>query len=223
MRHLASLGLLALTPLFAACDQTTFFSRNNSAAQDPVVQAAAQNSADRAVALAPDASTEVAGSARVQHLTGEDYVISQVQVGNFPCKDNVHVSVTADPSNPRMFLVEGKGFSYRMKPVTTKSGAIRLEDEEGGLVWLQVATKSMLMNQKAGKRLADACVSPRQIARAEELGAAPALPVAAAPTKAPAKPAASKAPAKKKAQTAKKTSTKTAAKPAAKKTATAKK
>lgn len=208
MRFPLYANLLLTLPLLAACDQTSFFARNQQP-QDPVLAAAAQNPSDKAVAL----PQEIVASAKVEHLTGEDYVISQVQLGNFPCSNNIHISVAADPANPKWFLVEGKGFSYRMKPVTTQSGAIRLEDEEGGLVWLQVATKSMLMNQKAGKRLADACVSPRQVARAQELdGAATALPVSAETATAKKKSATTaKGNASQKAATAKKSTAKTTA------------
>ena len=62
---------------------------------------------------------------------------------------------------PGYFNLKGKGYSYRMHPVVTSTGAIRLEDQhDGGAVWLQLANKSMLMDQKAGKRLADECIEP---------------------------------------------------------------
>ena len=62
-----------------------------------------------------------------------------------------------------------------MHPVVTSTGAIRLEDNhDGGAVWLQLSNKSMLMDQKAGKRLADECASPAQLAVAEALKKNPA-------------------------------------------------
>ena len=54
-----------------------------------------------------------------------------------------------------------------MFPVETSTGAIRLEDPKGGAVWLQLANKSMLMSQKHGQRLADACVNTDQALVAE--------------------------------------------------------
>ena len=70
---------------------------------------------------------------------------------------------------PGYFDVQVKNQKFRMFPVVTTTGAIRLEDPKAGVVWLQLANKSMLMNQKQGKRLADACVSPEQVAMAEIL------------------------------------------------------
>jgi hypothetical protein len=51
-----------------------------------------------------------------------------------------------------------------MHPEESRTGAIRLEDPVRGALWLQLANKSMLMNQKEGKRLADECQSPEQVA-----------------------------------------------------------
>ena len=94
---------------------------------------------------------------------------------------------------------------FVMHPVESRTGAIRLEDPARGALWLQLGNKSMLMNQKEGKRLADECQSPEQLKFAAEMknrppvnllepapAAAPApanptAPAAAAPTPAPAK------------------------------------
>jgi hypothetical protein len=46
---------------------------------------------------------------------------------------------------------------------------LRLEDQSAGAVWIQLGNKSMLMDQKAGRRLADACVSADQAIVAKEL------------------------------------------------------
>jgi hypothetical protein len=68
-----------------------------------------------------------------------------------------------------------------MFPVLTTTGAIRLEDRKAGAVWLQLANKSMLMNQKLGTRIADECASPAQIAVAEAIKLNPPVSVLDAP------------------------------------------
>ena len=85
-----------------------------------------------------------------------------------------------------MFVLELGKQRFSMAPVVTSTGAIRLEDAQAGAVWLQLGNKSMLMSQKLGKRLADACVSPDQalVAQALERNPAPSLldaPVVDAP------------------------------------------
>jgi hypothetical protein len=79
------------------------------------------------------------------------------------------VTLTADSKSPGYFDVQLKNLKYRMFPVETSTGAIRLEDKLAGAVWLQLGNKSMLMNQKLGQRLADDCKSPDQALMAEML------------------------------------------------------
>ena len=49
------------------------------------------------------------------------------------------------------------------------TGALRLEDVKGQTLLLQIANKSMLMDQKRGQRLADECMSPEQNLVAEAI------------------------------------------------------
>ncbi len=104
-------------------------------------------------------------------------IAERVHVGNLPCELGASVNLTADTKNPGYFDVQGKTFKYRMFPVATTTGAIRLEDQKAGAVWLQLGNKSMLMNQKLGTRLADECVSPAQQAFAEAMKLNPPVSV----------------------------------------------
>ena len=69
------------------------------------------------------------------------------------------------------FFVSRGVNKFVMHPVESRTGAIRLEDPARGALWLQLANKSMLMNQKEGKRLADECQSPEQVAFAKNMKA----------------------------------------------------
>ena len=93
----------------------------------------------------------------------------RVHLGRLPCELGASVRLEADATQPGYFHVLGKGFHYRMHPVTTTTGAIRLEDKKAGAVWLQLANKSMLMDQSKGRRLADECAHPEQMAFAENM------------------------------------------------------
>ena len=115
-------------------------------------------------------------------LTPAELAIAErVYVGKLPCELGASVTLTPDPKVPGYFTVQVKTQKFRMFPVETTTGAIRLEDKKAGAVWLQLANKSMLMNQKAGQRLADACMSPSQVAVAEALEKNPARSVLDAP------------------------------------------
>ncbi len=52
--------------------------------------------------------------------------------------------------------------AYIMVPEETTTGAIRLVDTGGAVVWIQIPMKSMLMNQKEHHRLVDNCQEDEQ-------------------------------------------------------------
>ncbi len=101
-------------------------------------------------------------------------IAQQVHTGVLRCELGASVTLTGDPQSPGYFNVLGKNFRYRMFPVATSTGAIRLEDRKAGAVWLQLSNKSMLMNQKAGQRMADECMSPAQLTVAQGMRDRPA-------------------------------------------------
>jgi hypothetical protein len=108
-------------------------------------------------------------------LTPEELALAlRVHAGRLPCELGAFVLLVADPNAPGYFDVQLKGRKFRMMPVATSTGAIRLEDRRQGAVWLQLADKSMLMDQRLGKRLVDACVSVEQALVAAQLLKAPA-------------------------------------------------
>ena len=96
-------------------------------------------------------------------------IAQQIHLGLMPCEMGASVRVQADAAAPGYFHVQGKGFSYRMYPVRTSTGALRLEDKKAGAVWLQLANKSMLMDQKKGRRMADDCAHPEQVAYGQDM------------------------------------------------------
>ena len=101
-------------------------------------------------------------------LTPDELAIAgRVYQGELPCELGAFVTLTADPQSPGYFDLQIKKQKYRMFPVITSTGAIRLEDRHAGAVWLQLSNKSMLMNQKLGQRLADVCMNPDQMMVAE--------------------------------------------------------
>ena len=96
-------------------------------------------------------------------------IAERVHKGQLPCELGASVRLEADAEQPGYFYLHGKGFRYRMHPVATTTGAIRLEDRKAGAVWLQLANKSMLMDQNKGRRVADECANAEQVAFAENM------------------------------------------------------
>lgn len=172
--------LLMLTLPVAALAQTAAPAAKPATqpAKAPVKAAPAKPKAQSAsrTEIKTTASNVAAGIAAAEAaLTPAELAIAErVHVGTLPCELGASVSVTADPKSPGYFDVQAKTARYRMFPVATSTGAIRLEDQRSGAVWLQLGNKSMLMNQKLGQRLADECQSPAQVALAQSLRNNPA-------------------------------------------------
>lgn len=107
-------------------------------------------------------------------LSADQIAIAQhVHVGTLPCELGQSVVLLADPLVAGLFSLRIGKASYRVSPELTTTGAVRLEDKVAGIVWLQLANKSMLMNQKLGRRLADECKSAAQQQVAEEMRKSP--------------------------------------------------
>jgi len=104
-------------------------------------------------------------------LSPEQMIIAnKVLVGKIDCELGTVLTMTNDELSPgRFFLDMGNKKRFVLLPVVTSTGAVRLEEESSGAVWLQLGNKSMLMNQKEGKRLADECMNPDQLLVAQAL------------------------------------------------------
>ena len=107
--------------------------------------------------------TEAAQAATQNQLD----IAARVLTGKADCEFNQHVDVQALSGKPGHFKVAFKNVSYTMVPEETTTGAVRLEDKKAGMVWLQIPSKSMLMNSKVGQRMVDGCMQSEQRAAVE--------------------------------------------------------
>ena len=82
--------------------------------------------------------------------------------GQVHCADKVIVAITENKlPHPHYEIAIGKA-KYQAMRVATESGAVKLEDKHNGIVWLQMSNKSMLFDEKHGKRLATDCRTEEQ-------------------------------------------------------------
>jgi hypothetical protein len=86
----------------------------------------------------------------------------RVLTGPQQCEFKQTIKVESVPEKAGYFRIQHKGKKYLLVPEPTTTGAVRLEDKKAGVVWLQIANKSMLMNAKIGQRMVDECVHPTQ-------------------------------------------------------------
>jgi len=140
------------------------------AATKLVKKPAPKVTASRAAIKAKASQMAVGIMAAEAALSPEELAIAQrIHVGQVACELGVSINIKADARMPGYFDLESKRFKFRMFPVVSSTGAIRLQDARADAVWLQLANKSMLMSQKLGSRLADVCMNPAQMAVAAEM------------------------------------------------------
>ncbi len=89
-------------------------------------------------------------------------IAGRVLTGTADCELNQTVRVEPRADRPGHFRVAFRNATYTMVPEETSTGAVRLYDPRAGVVWLQIPTKSMLMNAKVGQRVVDACMQTEQ-------------------------------------------------------------
>lgn len=163
-----------------------------TAATKPTAKAAAKKNhkPTHAAQKAAEEATPIDDDPAVTLSPADLEVAKHVFVGDIPCELGAVVHIT--PHKREGFFIVRAGIQrFRMHPVESLTGAIRLEDPVAGAMWLQLGNKSMLMSQKMGKRLADDCMNPAQAAVNEALKTNP-MPSLLEPLPA-AKPAASAA------------------------------
>ncbi|MEN9451354.1 MAG: hypothetical protein RLZZ369_413, partial [Pseudomonadota bacterium] len=93
----------------------------------------------------------------------------RVLYGKYQCDQGKSITVARDQQNPGYVKLDLAKQSWTMKPVLSSTGAVRLEDIKGNTLLVQILTKSMLMDQKAGRRLVDGCAHEAQKAAEEDL------------------------------------------------------
>ena len=86
----------------------------------------------------------------------------EVLLGESGCEFNQKIQVDANSQHPGYVDMSFNKKKYTMKPVLSPTGALRLEDVRREALMIQIASKTMVMNQKTGERLVDNCVHPEQ-------------------------------------------------------------
>jgi hypothetical protein len=93
---------------------------------------------------------------------GQLTMADRVLTGVADCEFKEKVDVEKIEGHSGNFKVTFEHKAYIMVPEETTTGAIRLVDTAGAVVWIQIPMKSMLMNQKEHHRLVDNCQEDEQ-------------------------------------------------------------
>lgn len=157
---LLTAGLLAGPAAFAQASDAKPVAKQQVAKAAPTKKPAASQSRKELQSEAQGLAlaTEVTESISANQLQIADRVLT----GNAQCEFNQTVNVDPIKDKPGHFKVGFNKASYVMTPQETSTGAVRLEDKRNGIVWLQIPSKSMMMNQKVGQRMVDGCMHAEQ-------------------------------------------------------------
>jgi hypothetical protein len=167
MKALLALCLIAATPALVLA-QTAAPAKAAASKPKAKAKAPAKKKLAPSAQKAVEENTPIEDDPSIVISDADREVARKVYVGNIPCE--LGATVKVEPMKREgMFSVTTKGHRFRMHPVESRTGAIRLEDPKGGAMWLQLGNKSMLMSQKLGQRLADECMSPAQSTMADAL------------------------------------------------------
>lgn len=105
--------------------------------------------------LAPE--LDVAEADEIQLIAAKE-----VYLGESGCEFDQKIKLDPNIKHPGYIDLSFDKKTYTMKPVLSATGALRLEDVRKETLMIQIASKTMLMNQKTGQRLVDNCVHPNQ-------------------------------------------------------------
>jgi len=144
--------------------------------------------AKKAVAKKPVAKKAEPAAATNDHLSpGQLAAAEHVLTGVAECEMKEKVDIEKIAGHDGNFKVTYNHKTYTMVPEETTTGAVRLVDLTGAVVWIQIPMKSMLMNQKEHHRLVDGCeeAEQRSAVAAQQQSTNAAATAAAAQTAAP--------------------------------------
>lgn len=125
-----------------------------------------KRTAKKSLVIAPTIPLLAATSAQLQ-------AANNVLVGNYACEFGKTMRIQPHPEANGYFTLTLGSKAWVMAPHLTPTGTTRLEDIEGNTLLLQILTKSMLMDSRAGRRLVDGCVHATQHAAEIQLLAHP--------------------------------------------------
>jgi len=120
----------------------------------------------KAVEPQPEPEVEIAAADEQQLAAAKE-----VLLGESGCEFDQKIQVDANAQHPGYVDMSFNKKKYTLKPVLSSTGALRLEDVRSEALMIQIASKTMVMNQKTGQRLVDNCVHADQRTVSADSGA----------------------------------------------------
>ncbi|MEZ5660241.1 MAG: hypothetical protein R3E83_17410 [Burkholderiaceae bacterium] len=84
-------------------------------------------------------------------------LVAAMRSGEYECDLSRRVELKEVDPDGLSATLHWQGRDYPMQAVRAATGALRLEDPQAGLVWLTILGKSILLDSRDGKQLANDC------------------------------------------------------------------
>ncbi len=131
----------------------------------PADPSAGAPSASQPTPAAPSASAPAPGpllsgsspAATPAAAAPEPPVSIALDAGLYRCELNRRVVVRRIAPDRQTMVINWAGKDATLKAVEARTGALRFENVAAGLVWIAIVGKSMLLDSKAGRTLANEC------------------------------------------------------------------
>ncbi|WP_019140178.1 hypothetical protein [Noviherbaspirillum massiliense] len=118
----------------------------------------------------PQASAETAASHHkpVKKVAKKAEQADQIDVKglsrvDYKCDLGNQITVYEHPNDNKRIGLRWNKKLHELTRVDTTTGANRFEDKKSGLVWIGIPAKSMLLDAKKGRPLANECKNPQQM------------------------------------------------------------
>jgi hypothetical protein len=80
-----------------------------------------------------------------------------VKAGLYRCHQGAQIIVKNIAPDFGSIVVQFKGKDHLLFAVDTATGAVRYQDQRSGMTWIKIPSKSMLLDSKLGRQLANDC------------------------------------------------------------------
>ena len=81
--------------------------------------------------------------------------------GAYRCEENQRVDIQRDPRNANLITLNWQGQRRTLQRYDSESGLPRYEDRQNGLLWIDLPWKSVLMDLRNERPLANECKAAR--------------------------------------------------------------
>lgn len=81
----------------------------------------------------------------------------KLATGTYRCEAGMHVEVARDPASPDRMQINWNGKSHALVRDSSASGLPRYQEKVGGLVWIDLPWKGVLLDGRTHKPIASEC------------------------------------------------------------------